>query len=408
MTRRKKLIILLLIILAIILLAYVVYWIFKPEARPWYPRENLNANINQGVLPNINEAVNRPPANLNAAGILPGISQVANGDKTLVEPVVTKTTKDTFLTKDGKTMVFYDQDSGQFYKMVPGAEPQLLTSDIYKAAENVTFSPNGDKAIIEFPDGSNIMYDFNRDKQYSLPKEMEDFTFSPTGERIAFKYLGPDEFEKWYAISNPDGTQLDPVDLLGDNADKVDMDWSPQGQIIGNWWEAQAGVKLEIKFLGANRENLASTIVEGIGFNSQWSPDGNKLLYSVANQESDLKPELWIVDAAPATIGQARTALKVNTWADKCTFSSSGSTVYCAVPQNLDFGAGIAREVADDNVDQIVKIDLRNNSSQTLAIPVDQGGNNIYTIDRLFVDQGGNYLYFVDKDNSNIHKILLK
>jgi len=95
------------------------YWgnylfIFKPEARPWYPDYNLNSNINSGVLPNVNEATNQPTANTNASSGLPGVDNIAKGGYTETS-LVESDTRDVVLT-DSNGFAYYDQDTGGLYR----------------------------------------------------------------------------------------------------------------------------------------------------------------------------------------------------------------------------------------------------------------------------------------------------
>ena len=407
MKKSIKIILIVAIALAVLLLGYFIYLIVSPESRPWYPDYNINENTNGAVLPNSNEATNQPLVNTNVNTGLPGIDKIAQGGLTLTNNVVNNTANAS-MSNDGQTISYYNGSDGMFYKVVAGSEPVALTDDFYKGAENVTFSPDSDKAIIEFPDGTNVMYDFQKKKQYSLPKEMEDFSFDFTGDRMAFKYMGQGEFDRWYATANPDGTGVNAVDLLGNNGDKVTIDWSPAGQVVGHWWEAKEGLKLEIKFLGEHDENFASTITEGIGFVGQWTTNGEKLLYSVSSVDSGLRPELWIVNASPGNIGRERINLGVRTWADKCTVNGSSTIAYCAVPINLDNGAGIARDVADDNVDEIYKIDLINNIRTKVAMPTNSSNSIGYTIEKMFINEDESELYFVENGNGSLNSINLK
>jgi hypothetical protein len=59
----------------------------------------------------------------------------------------------------------------------------------------------------------------------------------------------------------------------------------------------------QIYFIGLNHENFKSLVVQGRGFQSKWSADGNQLLYSVYTDVNEYKPSLWISNASGDSIG---------------------------------------------------------------------------------------------------------
>jgi hypothetical protein len=132
--------------------------------------------------------------------------------------------------------------------------------------------------------------------------------------------------------------------------------------------------------------------VEGLGFESVWSPNGKQLLYSVVGTYSDNKPLIWIVEATPSTMGENRRSLGLNTWVDKCTWGSS-STAYCAVPQDLPDNAGLSRSLYDSLPDVLYKIDFDTGRTTLIAIPEEST-----TITNLTVSSDESKLYYTNDD----------
>jgi len=158
----------------------------------------------------------------------------------------------------------------------------------------------------------------------------------------------------------------------------------------------------DLYFVGLNDENFKSTIIEGRGFQGQWSTAGDRLLYSVYSSGSNYKPTLWIVEASGDNIGKNRRSLSLETWSDKCTFSNNDD-VYCAVPQNLQEGAGIFHRELDNAPCDIYKIDLTTGFKSKIAVP--EGGHNISNV---IVTESGNYLYFTSQTDGRLYKINLR
>ena len=190
---------------------------------------------------------------------------------------------------------------------------------------------------------------------------------------------------------NDDGTGTKMIEPLGENADKVTMNWSPSRQTVAfsQTGEPQGADRREVLLIGLNGENLKSIIVEGLDFQSQWSPTGQKLLYSVDSARSEYKPELWIVNSYGDNIGTGRQMLKVNTWANKCTFTGD-SEVICGVPRELPEGAGMSPAIAADTPDDLYRIDLRTG----IKTPISLDKN--YTIDSISYNPATKKIIFSD------------
>ena len=304
------------------------------------------------------------------------------------------------LDSDKQGAKFYNPQDGKFYYLNAKGEVEILSDKVFYNVENVTWSPTQDEGIIEYPDGSNIYYNFKEEKQVTLPKHWEDFDFSDDGNQIVSKSMAELTDNRWLITSDPTGNNIQLIESMGNNANKVIVDWSPNNQVIALSATGQAsGSNQEIVLVGLNNENYASLTVAGRGLETEWSPDGKKLLHSVYNSNNNYKPQLWISDATPDTVGQNRKPLGLNTWASKCTFSSDSRYVYCGVPTELKDGAGFAPETANYTFDNLYKIDLQTGTK----IKVNLEEN--HTIDSIFLDSTNRNLYFTDKNKTGIFKL---
>lgn len=295
---------------------------------------------------------------------------------------------------------FYNDTDGKYYRLMKDGSVQALSDETFFNVENTTWSPATEEAIIEYPDGSNIYYNFDTKKQVTLPKHWEDFSFSANGGQLASKSMGLAVENRWLVASSPDGKNIKLINELGENGDKVTVDWSPNQQIVAL---ALTGSPLgadrqEVLFVGQNGENFKSTIVEGRGLTTQWSTTGNQLLYSVYSNRSDFKPELWIVNTESDSIGSNRRYLNLNTWSEKCTFADE-RFIFCAVPTSLPTGAGFAPELANSTKDNLYKIDLT--TGLRTQLPTD--GTN--TIDTIFLSEDKKTIYFTDKNNIGLFQL---
>ena len=299
---------------------------------------------------------------------------------------------------------FYNKDDGKFYTLDATGQVRALSDTVFYNVDKVTWSPQTNASVIEYPDGSNIYYNFDSNTQVTLPKHWQDFSFSKEGTQIVAKSIGLSPDSRWLVSSDPTGNNVTLLEPLGDNASKVIVDYSPNRQVVALslTGDSVGGQNQEVLLIGQHHENFKSIEVAGRGLQAQWSPTGDKLLHSVYSSRTDYKPELWIVDATPDTAGQERKPLGVNTWASKCTMSDD-RTVYCGVPQSLETGAGFAPEVANFTPDTFYKIDTVTGVRIELATD-----GAAHVVDSMFVSQDGSNLYFTDKNQSGLFSIPLK
>ncbi|MDD5555036.1 MAG: hypothetical protein PHU57_05485, partial [Patescibacteria group bacterium] len=207
---------------------------------------------------------------------------------------------------------------------------------------------------------------------------------------------------RWLAITNEDGSKTTAIEAIGEKDETVYPSWSPNNQVIAMYTEGADFDRQEVFFVGLNQENFKSTIVEGRGFQPQWSPKGDQLLYSVYSSGNDLKPMLWLVGAQGDSIGAGRKSLGLETWANKCAFASD-TDLYCAVPRDLETGAGLFPELAENTPDRLYQIDIATGLKKLVAIP-----DGDYNMSDLIISEDGSELYFTDKTTQRINKINLK
>lgn len=403
------------------LLSYLIWnFFFAPT---FTPEEPLIPGANIGGLspagdggPNFSTSTGSgqlsPSGNINApSGTNPSLpsdaprstdaSDLAVGGITKVQVAVNSPVLDPFMSSSGQ-LNYYNQADSKFYRLGADGQPIALSDKTFHQVSAVTWSADGTQAVIIYPDGSKINYNFNTGKQVTLPKHWEDFSFSPDGNRLTAKSIGDDVENRFLIVANADGSKASSLSAIGNNADDVYPVWSPNNQAAAMYTRGVDFNRQEVFFVGLNNENFKSTIVNGRDFRPLWSDSGDKLLYSVYSSDRGMLPSLWIVNAQGENIGQNRTELGLNTWADKCTFASN-TDLYCAVPETLREGAGLFPELADETSDLLYKIDLATGAKKLIAIPqTDANINNI------MVSGDQRTLYYTDKFTDRIYSIQLR
>lgn len=402
---KKRVIIAIIFTLICVGVGYLLYRVFFYKEKPALsPTGGITTPAGQLPVAGVGEAPagDTAPAGLPTAvqpgGVIPSAAKPAFPIKQPVDmPLVGATTDPKGSAK------FYNQLDGKFYRLMPDGTMKEMSDQIFYNVQKVTWSPVKNESIIEYPDGSKIYYNFDAKKQATLPSHWSDFSFSSLGDKIAAKSVGLSPENRWLITSDPDGKNISLIEPMGDNADKVIVDWSPNQQVAalsltGNPLGAD---RQEVLFIGLHHENFKSAIVEGRGLQTKWSPNGDKLLYNVYSERSDYKPELWVVNAEGDNIGTGRALLGLNTWVDKCAFADD-RFAYCGVPEALDAGVGFTPVLADNTPDKIYKIDLQSGIKTELTLP------ETHTVNNIFLGDNGKTLYFTDKKQAGLFSLSLQ
>lgn len=359
-------------------MGYLFYWMFFRAKLP--PTQAPTEEQLAGQLPEAGEGL---PGQAAATPTAPGELPVGEGITAVVPegPGAAETPSKVKLLHDGITQAvsaqsdgkgarFYNPEDGRFYRINADGTVTMLGDKQFFNVDQVSWGKRSDEAILEFPDGTNIYYDFVEKKQVTLPKHWEDFDFAPQDDKIVSKSVGLDPDNRYLITANPDGTEARAIEPLSEEADRAHVSWSPNAQIIayGESFNPVGNNQQEIIMVGQNHENFKSLITPGRGFTPNWSPSGKQLLFSTYNVDSNFKPTLWIVSGDPATMGSGRRTFSLNTWADKCTWAGE-TDVYCGVPQNLPDDAGFSRADFATLPDDVYHIDLKTGVASKLPLP---------------------------------------
>jgi len=401
----KKLGLFAMIIGSAITFGFLIYFFFF---RPFFvstPSTDTDGQLTEGELPTAGTGGERPvigtdgpltegepltPPVVEQTAIVSQVKQLT--DKSIIDPVQ---------TADG-SIIYYQGDDDKFYRVTPSGDISPVSSKLFYDVQNISWSGDRNRAVLEYPDGSNIVHDFAANRSYTLPSHWQEFSFAPGNERIAFKSVGLDPENRFLAVSSINGAETKIIENMGDKVNNFQVNWSPNNSMVATFDEGVDAGRSEVYFVGLNKENFRSLPVNGYGFEGKWSPAGNQLLYNVYSSGTDYRPRLWITQAGPTDVGAARRQLYLETWSDKCTFAGD-TRVICAVPTNLPFGAALDRTVAANLSDRIYDIDLTTGAQRL----INTGATN-YTVTQPMVSADGSTLYFTDNGDNRLYQIELK
>lgn len=394
------------IALLILLGGVVVYVLLRPSI--FVPPPPIEPVIPLGILPpEVPGPPTFPPSPVEEVPtrlivgleIEAPIDLTAQGGITNVTTLTGTPVQHISLGATGDTINYYDPESKRFYRIDASGTVTKISDQIFAEIESVVWAPNGDDSILEFPDGRNILYNFETGEQITLPQHWEEFDFSPDSNNIAFKSLALDPSERWLAVSSKNGNESRRIAHLGSNERIVDVEWSPNNQVVATYTKPNGLSSEEVFFVGMNNENFPLTKIHGINFEGRWVPEGNQILYSAAHQDSNFNPSLWVADGSGTTMGQNRKRINLQTWSHKCAFASA-DLMYCGVPISLPKGSGLIPALADGIPDQIFEVNLRTGVTSLLAIPEED-----LNVENIILSSDGSQLFIQDGLSGRLKRI---
>lgn len=319
-------------------------------------------------------------------------SRVANGGATITTLLTNTQVQSPTVTSEG-TVAYYDPADGKFYTIGANGDVVAMSQQIFPKADAVTFSDNATTAVIEYPDGSNVVYSFTTAKQITLPSHWENFSFSEDGANIAAKSIGFDESNRALIVTSADGSSTTVIAALGANDNKVTANWSPDNSVVafsetGGTSNGSFG-RQEIYLVGADGSATGILFVDGTNFEAIWAPDGKHMLYSVADPADGYRAALWYADSDGDRNGDGRRKMGIQTIVEKCTFFSV-TTAYCAVPRTMPAGGGSNASLITA-YDDVYRLDIATGNARLVAIPA--ANTQMFS---LSVSDDGSLLYYTD------------
>lgn len=407
MNKKKRIIFGIIFLLVTILLGYGIYKVFfESEPQPQQTQSDQPTEDQQGQFPAAEQGDTTSQVTETDEDELPTSETTQQDEYTPPEPDqnVSKTIDDNVdnVNVGSNNTRFYNEEDGKFYQLANG-ELKEMDDKTFFNVDKVEWAPTEDKAILEYPDGANIYYNFENKQQETLPKHWTEFSFSPDSNQIAAKSMGYSPDNRWLIESNPDGSKTRRITSMGENADKVNVNWSPNRQVVAfsRTGRSLGSNRQEVLMIGRNNENFKSITAPGYDFRGEWSPKGQKVLFSVHSGRSNYRPELWIVNGQGESIGTGRKKLNVNTWADKCTFQDE-RFVYCGVPTEIEQGSGFEPSLANNTNDDIMKIDTQTGAKT----PISTEGEEI-TVKNMEYNKQENKILITTTNESGIFEIKL-
>ena len=250
--RLKRILILAGFVVSVFIFAFLLYFLFFRSAGPAPEATVEDEEIDELTgLPESLQAAIREALEQEEAEALLEADTVARGGLTLTTKLTTSAVDELVISSDGDDATYYDSTDGRFYSIDEDGDATALSDKQFPQVETVSWNKDSEKAVLEFPDGSNILYNFETEKQITLPDHWEDFDFSPTTDEIVAKSIALDPSNRWLLLASDDGSNVRSFQALGENEDKVTVNWSPNDQVVAfadTADEQQGGFVLSLDF----------------------------------------------------------------------------------------------------------------------------------------------------------------
>jgi hypothetical protein len=323
-------------------------------------------------------------------------------NETSTSAVVTPTTETIPVIK------YTEQTTGNVYQIeIKNTEEKTISSSTIPAVHDSIFTNNGNSVVMRYLQNSNTIESFVK----NLPKEIlggdtvENLQnpgyFMP--ENISDLSASPDGFQLFYLLNTQNGSTGIISTMDGINKHQVFnspfTEWLtqwPNDRMITLTTKASAELPSYMYAIDPNKQDF-SRILGGVnGMTTLTSPNGRLVLYNT----NDLSLYLYDIETKNAK------KLNIKTLPEKCVWSNTSDSLYCAVPKSIPRGeypdSWYQGEVSFS--DTFWYVDIYGTNATMVFDPSDELKGEANSIDaiKLNTDANQEYLIFINKKDSSL------
>ncbi len=229
-----------------------------------------------------------------------------------------------FLIPSREEVRYYVPRSGEIksINLIKPKEKAKVVTTIKPRAIGITWSLDGTQLIATYGT-DHITTNLTTGISKTLDRKITEPKFATTTDQVAYLYF--DSEAKTGAISIADAQFKDFKNILKTRLKNWELQWSNERRL--SLLATSAETKLTSLFLlDIAKGELTSVLDSRINLSTNWSPDGNRLLYS---RQTRSGLELYYIDMASNRTVQ----MKLYSMASKCAWGSDNTTLYCAIPE---------------------------------------------------------------------------
>ncbi|PJE59805.1 MAG: hypothetical protein COU85_01710 [Candidatus Portnoybacteria bacterium CG10_big_fil_rev_8_21_14_0_10_44_7] len=306
--------------------------------------------------------------------------------------------------KNNQLKYYTAQDGLAFAVDFAGQNKKELSGSVLTGFIKALWSPDTNQVIGLFAAAADrpvkkAYYNYQTKQSTVLDENIAWVAWSPDGQKIAYEYLGAGNNNN-ISVANPDGTGWTPVfqtrlpdwQIAWVAENKISLTTPPSGQVQGVLYD-----------LNPKTQDFAKILSDYYGLKPLWSPRADKILFSATDPQTNL-PKLMITDSR----GENTKELVLQTVAEKCAWSQSNNTIFCAVPQSLATGYQWPDDYYKGLIttkDNFYKINFDTGQQTQLFISGDQ---DFYDATSLMLDPAEKYLFFYNQYDSQLYRLSLE
>jgi len=387
-TNLKKILIILVIVLILALIAFLVYNFFfkKPSGEKG----------GTGQFPQGEEGAVPPTGEEGEGANIPSpeLKIKALSTERILAPA---------LSADKTKVIYYSAENGNVWQVsFDGSEPVKISSAILNNLVKIIWSPDKTKVVSVYQNSdetvSKYFYDYKTGKATLLGSYIQEISWSPNGDKIAYQYTNDATSENNISIANADGAKWQNV--FQTRMKDVNLDWI--GSEI-SFYEKPSGIAPSSLFLlNPLTKNLTKVLSDIYGLSVKWSPQNDRVLYSkTASNGKNIG--LYVAQKN----GSNETNIDISTLAEKCVWAQDNRILFCAIPKNINEATILPDDFYKGSFtadDEFWKINL-DTGEKTALLQSWERGNEIYDATSLILSPLEDYLFFVNKKDGLLYSI---
>jgi len=307
---------------------------------------------------------------------------------------------DIWLSSDGRHLRYLSEKKAAVYEIHTQTKKDEVFTSFTPNLLKTLWSLNGLHLINIFKQNGKLnKYSYNllTRENILLDSNFKYIVWSPEGEKIAYHYFNSETEEGFISVAEPDGKNwknLTPV-LSRD----LNVEWPHRNKISFYEFSLSSLAASDLSIINPEAGEPPQKILsQKYGLKTNWSPSGNKLLFS-SSESAGTNPKLFILNE---TLEEK--SLDIECLADKCAWSKSEENIYCALPQNLTKDISLPQDWYSNKFlsqDILFKIELDSGKKTQIT------QNPDYDFSNLLVSLDENFLYFINKESGFLYETKL-
>jgi len=305
---------------------------------------------------------------------------------------------------NGKTVKYFSRANGNIYESdFDGGGLKKISSVNLTNLIKALWSPDKEKIIGLFSENEKIkkyFYNYTSNQSSILNEKINYVAWSPDSKKIAYHYVDPASEQNNISLSNPDGTNW--KNIFKTRLDNVILEWPIKEKI--SLRTPPSGLAQGVLYaINSETGDFFKVISDTFGFYANWSPKGDKILFSSTNSRGK-NPTLNLSDEKGANFKN----LNLAGLADKCVWSNDDKTIFCALPQEISQNATWPDDYYRGLVilsDDIYKINLETDQRTKIIGSTDEVS---YDAQELFLSPKEDYLFFVNRSNGLLYSLKIQ